>query len=603
MIRSRSQGALVVGGGVHYRTWSRAKNVEAVILTGDGRTARVVNLASEKNGYFSGLDSLGKAGDLYQYRLDNGAQWPDPASCFQPNGVHGASMVIDSDGFNWTDRNRAQPLADDLIIYEMHVGTFTPQGTFIAAIQKLDHLVALGVNCIELMPLADFPGDRNWGYDGVMLYAPSRIYGTPDDLRRFVDAAHARDLAVIVDVVYNHLGPDGNYVGCYHPGYFNPAHKTPWGDGFNFKLRAVRDFFAENAPYWIREFHVDGFRLDATHAIWDDSEPHILQEISARIHDAGGFVIAEDDRNEPALLQPSERGGFGFEGCWSDDFHHVVRVMMTRQREAYFRNFQGTSSELAETLQHGWLFRGDRKTQKGEIRGGDTAGLPPSKFVYCISNHDQTGNRAFGERLGQVADPAAYRAASALLCLVPQTPLLFMGQEWNASTPFQFFTDHNQDLGAKVTAGRRAEFGQFADFADPEKRAQIPDPQDPQTFFDSKLRWEESSRAPHSQVLELYTEFLQLRRSHPVLRSSARKEFRAVELAGGILAIVFSSDGRPRLAVLADLTGDHPAGEIPELPSKLRASWVPLLSSNEQRFGGSDELPFVVPTTLVLEAR
>ncbi len=562
---------------------------------------RTVPMRSEGDGYFAGFDEAGRAGDLYRYRI-GADHWPDPASRWQPFGVHGASMVIDSRNFRWTDGNWVPPKFDDLVIYELHVGTFTSEGTFRGAISKLDHLAALGVNAIELMPIADFPGARNWGYDGVMLYAPARVYGNPDDLRTLVDAAHARGVAVILDVVYNHLGPDGNYVGLYHRDYFHRGYKTPWGDAFNFELAPVRKLFAENAPYWMREFHVDGFRLDATHAISDSSEGHILAEIAARVQGAGGFVIAEDERNDPQLLTPAEQGGFGFDGCWSDDFHHVVRVMLTREREGYYRSFSGMPQELVETLEHGWLFRGQRETVDGERRGGATDALKPEQFVYCISNHDQVGNRAFGERLGQLTGPAAYRAASALLCLVPETPLLFMGQEWQASSPFQYFTDHADELGRNVTEGRRQEFRDFAAFSDPDSLTQIPDPQAERTFAHSTLRWDELRDEHHAQVLRLYREFLHLRRTHPALRDRSRENWRVHELDHGIIALLYGLRSQQRCLVLVDLIGGHAA---PQLDSVLRPTceWLPLLSSNEERFGGTGAPPFQPPTTLVLEPR
>ena len=601
--RVRSQGAELLDEGVRYRTWCKHEGAEALVLGDDSSVRRVIRLEAEGDGYFSGIDADGAAGDLYRYRFGDSQGWPDPASRFQPSGVHGPSMVVNPSGYRWTDDTWARPSYDDLIIYEMHVGTFTAKGTFESARDRLEHLVALGVTAIELMPLADFPGDRNWGYDGVMLYAPSRAYGTPDDLRALVDAAHALGLAVILDVVYNHFGPDGNYTGVYHDEYVNEELHTPWGAALNYAAPQVRAFFLENAPYWMREFHIDGFRMDATHEIADESERHILAEIAEAVHSLGGFVIAEDERNEPKLLTPAKRGGYGFDGAWADDFHHVVRVMLTGNREGYYANYEGTPHELAQTLTHGWLFRGQRQTTTRRTRGGDPAGLRPPQFVYCISNHDQTGNRAFGERLGHVISAAAYRAASALLCLVPQTPLLFMGQEWCASTPFQFFTDHNPELGKLVTEGRRKEFQNFAAFADPKQRDMIPDPQAMSTFADSKLRWEEMREERHAQMLLLYQEFLGLRRTHAGLRQRSSDAWLATELENGIVALLSGSAGEYRLAVLVDLVGGHDRPNLEEtrLAPGSGRDWRPILSTNEARFGGEGE-EFSVPTTLVLEA-
>lgn len=601
---ARAQGAEVTNEGVRYRTWSQHRAAAAVILDQAGTEIRVIELTSENEGYFSGLDVDGAAGDLYKYRLGGGDKWPDPVSRYQPVGVHGPSMVVDPTTFRWSDQTWNPPAYSELIIYELHVGTFTTEGTFRSAIERLEHLVGLGVTAVELMPLGDFPGDRNWGYDGVMLYAPARAFGAPDDLRALVDAAHALGLAMILDVIYNHLGPDGNYTGCYHPGYSDPELHTPWGAALNYRSAPVRAFFVENAPYWMREFHIDGFRLDATHEIVDHSDRHILAEIAENVHALGGWVIAEDERNEPQLLRPTAADGLGFDGAWADDFHHVLRVMMTGEREGYYGNYNGTSPELVQTLAHGWLFSGQAQSVSGKPRGGDPAGLAPQQFVYCISNHDQTGNRALGERLGHCVSPAAYRAASALLCLVPQTPFLFMGQEWSASTPFLFFTDHNAELGKAVTRGRRKEFRNFSAFRDPELLKTIPDPQAETTFEDSKLRWEELHQPEHAKVLLLYREFLELRQTHPAWRNRSRENYVVEELAEGIIAILFGIAGDYRCALLVDLVGGHamPNLDHPRLTPGNGRNWAPLLSSNEARFGGDKPPPFAEPTTLLLEA-
>src|SRR3954470_1060424 len=599
----RSQGAEVTKEGVRYRTWCKHTHVTVAILDDAHRVCRTIELEAEGDGYFSGVDPAGQAGDLYKYRFGDSELWPDPASGFQPAGVHGPSMVIDP-RFDWRDETWTRPQLSDLVIYEVHIGSFTPAGSFRSAIQRLPHLVALGVTAIEIMPIADFPGDRNWGYDGVMLYAPARAYGAPVDLRALVDAAHDRGIAVILDAVYNHFGPDGNYTGVFHSGYSDPGRDTPWGKALNYGCAPVRDFFIQNACYWMDEFHIDGLRLDATHSIADDSPTHILAEIAEAVQARGGFIIAEDERNEPALLQPRTRGGLGFDGVWADDFHHVVRVMLTKERESYYANFEGTSDELAQTIAHGWLFRGQTQPASGEPRGGDSLGLAPHQFTYCITNHDQVGNRAFGERLGHVITPAAYRAASALLCLVPETPLLFMGQEWSASTPFQFFTDHKGELGAAITQGRRREFQSFAAFRDPALRETIPDPQAAQTFENSKLNWDELDEPEHSRVLLLYSEFLRLRRTTPVFRSRTAESFTTADLGDGMIAILFGRAGEYEFAVVSDLVGGHPMPNMDDarLATGGGRDWQTVLSSNELRFGGDGAPPFSVPTTIAFVA-
>jgi maltooligosyltrehalose trehalohydrolase len=497
-------------------------------------------------------------------------------------------MVIDPGVHAWGDAGWLRPDFSDLIIYELHIGSFTAEGTFQSAVNKLGHLASLGINAIEIMPVADFPGDRNWGYDGVMLYAPARAYGTPADMRAFIDAAHQAGIAVILDVVYNHLGPDGNYLGLYHRDYTNEGAENPWGAALNYGVPAVRAFFLENPIYWMREFHVDGFRLDATHTVIDHSSPHLLAEIAAAVHERGGFVVAEDERNDPTVLKPRSAGGWGFDGVWADDFHHIVRVLLTGEREGYYANFRGDSNELAQTLAHGWLFRGQTQSTNGQARGGDPSLFGPRQFVYCISNHDQVGNRAFGERLHHLTSPAAYRAASALLCLVPQTPMLFMGQEWAASTPFRYFTNHKPDLGKAITSGRRREFRHFSAFRDPDALLTIPDPQKPETFHDSKLRWTELAEAGHAEMLLLYWEFIELRKTHPAFRSAMRENCMSIDLGSGIVAMLFGHAGHFNCLVLSDLEGGHDKANLdhPRLVPGAGKDWKLLLSSNDTRFGG-----------------
>lgn len=599
----RSQGAELTGQGVHYRTWCKHDRADVLIVDTTGKVLRAIPLTPEADGYFGVMDPAGRAGNLYQYRFGDSQGWPDPASRWQSSGVHGPSMVIDPTEYRWSDQSWSAPPFSQLVVYEIHLGTFTPGGTFRSAIERLDHLVSLGVNAIELMPVADFPGARNWGYDGVMLYAPARCYGHPDDLRALVDAAHARGLAVILDVVYNHFGPDGNYVSVYHGDYFDADAHTPWGAALNYAAPAVRALFLENAPYWRREFHLDGFRLDATHEIADKSTRHLLAEIAAEVHSLGGFVIAEDERNEPQLLRPPEQDGFGLDGVWSDDFHHVVHVMLTGEREGYYENFDGTARELAETLTHGWLFRGQKQRSTGAPRGGDSSGLAPEHFVFCISNHDQVGNRALGERLGHLITPAAYRAVSALLCLIPQMPLIFQGQEWSASTPFQFFTDHNPELGRLVTEGRRREFKKFAAFHDPAIRETIPDPQAASTFADSKLRWAELDEPSHAGIHLLYQECLALRRSHPAWREQSGNPVQAVALASGAVGFRVGTK-EAQCLVVSGLRGEHtlPEPEHPDLLPPNGRAWQVRLTSNDARFGGAASALPEMPATLVMEA-
>ncbi|HEY0792006.1 MAG TPA: malto-oligosyltrehalose trehalohydrolase [Chthoniobacterales bacterium] len=587
--RRFSQGAEWTGTGVSYRTWAVDKKTVAVVIVDEtGKVVRQLPLKPDGSGFYAAWDSWGKPGDLYQYEVD-GQCLPDPASRFQPQGVHGPSQVIDPAVYAWQAREWRRPDLRDLVIYELHVGTFTPEGTYAAISQHFDHLKQVGVNAIQLMPVADFPGRWNWGYDAVACYAPSRAYGTPDELRGLVDAAHGAGLAVILDVVYNHLGPDGNYLGAYAKDYFNPQHTTPWGAAFNFDAphaEAVRQFFVENPQYWLTDFHVDGFRLDATHAIPDDSPKHVIQEIAEHVQAAGALVICEDPRNDRKIILPRESGGYGCDAVWADDFHHVVRVQMTQENEGYLGYFKGTIDEIVRTINEGWLFVGQKQID-GLPRGTRGSDLPPERFVFCISNHDQVGNRAFGDRISKVVDPAAYRAASGLFLLTPYTPMLFMGQEWAASTPFLYFTDHETELGRNITQGRRKEFSQFKAFSDPVTREQIPDPQADATFQDSKLNWTEPAEGGHATVVRLYTALLQLRTRW--LGSRQRGDWHAEPIGEAALALRYDLPAGQAVLVVAQLTpvtSRLNSGAHPVLRAGNNRTWELLLSTNEVAYGG-----------------
>jgi maltooligosyltrehalose trehalohydrolase len=476
-------------------------------------------------GCFTAVLADASPGDLYAYVLDGEGPFPDPASRFQPQGVHGPSEIIDPSSFVWSDDRWTGVSIEDAVVYELHVGTFTKAGTLAAASERLPYLADLGVTVVELMPLADFPGSRNWGYDGSSLFAPSHNYGRPDDLRRFVDRAHRLGLAVVLDVVYNHFGPDGAYASVFSPFYFSARHRSPWGAAVNLDGEGadhVREFFIENALHWIHEYHFDGLRLDATHGLIDDSPRHFVAELAARVRaslsERRALLIAEDDRNLAALVRPLREDGWGLDGVWADDFHHQIRRLAAGDRDGYYEDFTGTTVDLATTIREGWFYRGQFSVHQGKPRGTAPTGVPPCRMVVCIQNHDQVGNRPFGRRLHHQIEPALYRALTALLLFTPHTPLLFMGQEWAASSPFLFFTDHNPELGRLVTEGRRAEFSRFEAFANCETRLLIPDPQALSTFERSRLAWDELTQPQHSAVLELYRALLRLRRSEIALK-------------------------------------------------------------------------------------
>jgi maltooligosyltrehalose trehalohydrolase len=590
-----SIGARPTPGGVYFRVWApSSQQVEVVVYGPDAE--RVHPLERDNEGYFSGLVEDARAGIRYKYRLDGGDTFPDPASRYQPEGVHGPSQVVDPTAFRWNDQAwRGVPLRD-LVIYELHVGSVTEQGTFDALIGRLESLRELGVTAIELMPVADFSGGRNWGYDGVDLYAPSRAYGGPEGLRRLVDAAHAANLAVILDVVYNHLGPEGNYVHAVTGGQlFTDRHCTPWGDAVDYTRRPVREFVIENALHWVHEYHVDGLRLDATHAIFDPSEPNVLQELAARVHasvpqDRHTVLVAEDERNERRLITPAEAGGMGLDGVWADDFHHQLRRLIAGDHEGYYRDYTGTSAALATTMRDGWFYQGQHSANRGGPRGTPAGDLPPPSFVHCIQNHDQVGNRALGDRLNHNVDLTVFRAASALLLVSPYTPLLWMGQEWAASSPFLYFTDHPEDLGKQVTEGRRSEFRGFSAFQDPDTWDRIPDPQSPETFLRSKLCWEERLEPPHAGVLRLYRELLALRSKDPALSNRDRKSFAAVPLGDGAIALRRDAPDGNTLLLVANFKGSLRA-DLSRHPDTTTDDRTVVLWSEAPQFGGASPEP------------
>ncbi len=573
--RNASLGATVDGSGVRFRVWAPvARQVDLALEDGCGR---VLAMQPEGEGFFETWLGSAGPGVRYRYRVDGQGPFPDPASRWQPLGVHGPSEVVDASRFTWTDQSWRGIEMKDLAIYELHVGTFTPSGSFTGVREKLPALRALGITGVELMPVADFPGRRNWGYDGVCPFAPVRCYGSPDDLRALVDAAHGLGLAVLLDVVYNHLGPDGNYLGAFSPFIDSERHRTPWGKAINLDgphSSPVRAYFIDSALHWLREYHFDGLRLDATHALCDESPRHFLAELAAQAHALPGprrLIVAEDERNLAAIVRPEHEGGMALDGVWADDFHHQVRHRLAGDSDGYFADFSGTTGDVADTIAHGFFFRGQMAPRLGRPRGSDPAGIPAERFVFCIQNHDQVGNRALGERLHHQIEPAAYRAALALLLLSPETPLLFMGQEWAASTPFLYFTDHNQELGRLVTEGRRSEFKSFAAFSSPEARVRIPDPQDEATFARSHLRWEEREREPHVRVLALVRALLDVRRH-------IRSRFRCEADAAGPATVALRYPGH---LVVVQLEA---SGSIDLSPHAGDFTWTMVLDTENRDF-------------------
>jgi maltooligosyltrehalose trehalohydrolase len=507
-------------GSVRFRLWAPAAHrVELCIASANPMR---IPLSPCDQGWFELTTDAARPRAQYCFRINDAQDVPDPASRFQPGDVHGTSELVNPAAFDWQDREWHGRPWEEAFIYELHVGAFTPAGTFSAAQERLDYLANLGITAVELMPVADFPGRRNWGYDGVFLFAPDSSYGRPEDLKEFVQSAHERGLMVLLDVVYNHFGPEGNYLRAYAPQFFTDRHRTPWGDGINFDgpdSRVVRDFFIHNALYWLTEYHFDGLRLDAVHAIVDDSTPDILTELADAVRSSvepGRHVhlILENDRNQARYLQRTERCWLkSYTAQWNDDVHHALHVLITGERDGYYSDYsERPLDQLGRCLVEGFAYQGEASNYRnGEPRGESTAGLPSAAFVSFLQNHDQIGNRAFGERVTKLADGGAVRAAAAIVLLAPSPPLLFMGEEFRAETPFLFFCDFEKDLAGAVTAGRRNEFAHFARFNDPAERARIPDPNAASTFESSRLDWSEIGQPSHRDWLRFYRSLLKLR--------------------------------------------------------------------------------------------
>ncbi len=460
------------------------------------------------------------AGSEYGYRIDGSDPLPDPRSPSQPDGPQGLSRVVDHGGFPWTDDAWRGMHLPSAVLYELHVGTFTPEGTFDAAITRLDHLVDLGITAVALLPVAEFAGARGWGYDGVDLYAPHSAYGGPDGLKRLVDACHNRGLGVVLDVVYNHLGPEGNHLGRFGP-YFTDFYATPWGQAVNYDQAGsdeVRRFAIDNALQWLREYHVDGLRLDAVHAIIDTSAVHLLEQLAAEVDELATCVgrplwlIGESDLNDPRLIRSREAAGYGLDAQWSDDFHHTIHTTLTGERDGYYEDY-GELVQLVTVLHEGWLFSGRWSDHRERTHGRPLGGLPGWRLLGYLQNHDQVGNRAVGDRISSQLSPGRCRIGAALYLLGPFVPMVFQGEEWGATSPFQYFTSHTDpELGRAVAAGRRSEFGAFG-----WKPDEVPDPQDPATFERSKLAWDEVGSDEHTALLRWYTDCIALRRRTPAL--------------------------------------------------------------------------------------
>jgi maltooligosyltrehalose trehalohydrolase len=591
-------GSEVSEDGVQFRVWAPDRRRVEVVL--ESAATRSIELTAEEGGYFSAFAPDLRASARYRFRLDGEeALVPDPASRFQPEGPHGPSEVVDPAPFQWTDGSWRGVERVGQILYEMHIGTFTKEGTWAAAQAELPALAELGVTVLEVMPIAEFPGRFGWGYDGVDWFAPTRLYGTPDDVRRFVDRAHALGLGVILDVVYNHFGPDGNYVTRFTGDYISALHVTEWGAALNFDGKnsfGVREFVVSNACYWIEEFHFDGLRLDATQSLFDASPTHIVSELATAVRRAaeprGVLLIAENETQQAKLVRPEARGGYGLDAVWNDDYHHSAMVALTGRNEAYYSDYRGTSQELLSAVKWGYLHQGQRSSWQKKPRGSPTLDCDPASFVVFLQNHDQVANSRRGQRVHQLTSPGRYRALTALTLLAPATPMLLQGQEFAASTPFLFFADHDTGLAKLVREGRATFLAQFPSLALPETPRLLDDPGSPSTFASCKLDF--SEREKHAAAYALHRDLIALRRTDPVFRIAQR----AGSVDGFVLneqafaVRVFGEEAGDRLLIVnlgRQLHFDTISDPLFAPPEG--AAWQKLLSTSDAAYGGDGTPP------------
>ena len=591
-------GAELIGKDqTHFRVWApKAREVDVVLEDSAGPKPIFCPLTSEADGYFSSAVSVG-ADSWYRFRVNGGENfYPDPASRFQPEGPHGVSCVVDPRQFRWTDTNWPGVKLKGQIIYEMHIGTFTKEGTWRAATEQLAELARIGITVIEMMPVAEFPGKFGWGYDGVDLFAPSHLYGTPDDLRTFIDRAHSLGLAVILDVVYNHFGPDGNYLGIFSDDYLVREKENEWGNAINFdgpNSGPVREFFITNGRYWIEEFHFDGFRFDATHAIRDQSTEYIIGAVGRAAREAAGsrsiLLIAENDLQEAKMAWTLTEGGDDLDGMWNDDFHHSAVVALTGRNEAYYSDYRGVPQEFISAAKYGFLYQGQALSWRKALRGTPSFGISPEAFVCFLENHDQMANTGPGQRLRFQTSPGRYRAMTALLLLGPWTPLLFQGQEFGADSPFMFFADVGDAFVRDATRKGRAEWlAPFLSLSEEEALRSLPAPDDPQVFARCKLDF--SDREKNRELYNLQIDLLKLRREDSRLRQQSSGGIDGAVLGPASFVLRYFSkenDDRLLLVNFEESRALYPASE-PLLAPPANCRWEILWTSDSLRYGGSD---------------
>jgi maltooligosyltrehalose trehalohydrolase len=580
----------VTADGVSFRVWAPKRQRVDVWLED---VEEAVSLQKDERGYFSGLLPKAETGMRYRYRLDGEGLFPDPCSRYQPEGPHGPSLIVDPRQYAWHDAEWSGVRMHGQVIYELHIGAFTPEGTFDAAVCELDRLKALGITLLEIMPVGEFPGRWNWGYDEVGLYAPAHVYGDLDAFKRFVDAAHVRGFGVILDVVYNHIGPDGNYLAAYADDYFTDRYQNDWGAAINFdgpSSREVREFFIQNACYWIGEYHVDGLRLDATQDLHDAGPMHILAELSRRTREAAGsrsiVLIGENEPQDVGLIAPLDRGGCGLDALWNDDFHHTIHVALTGRREAYYTDYRGSAQEVLSVVKRGFLYQGQRYEWQGKTRGSAVTTEPGSAFVSYIQNHDQIANHLQGERIHALTSPSRYRVMAVLMLLAPYTPMFFMGQEFAASTPFIFFADHRKDLASQVHRGRRQFLAQFPSYGSPEAQDHVPDPAEDDAFQRSKL--DPSERRRHHRDYQFHQDLLRIRREDAVIAAQRRDRLDGAVLSAEAVVVRFFGDGDGDRLLLLNWGQELPYSPAPEplLAPVPGCEWRLLWSSDHPDYGG-----------------
>jgi maltooligosyltrehalose trehalohydrolase len=583
-------GADVSGGGVHFRVWAPRRNDVDVVVEG-----QEIKLEREPGGYFSGFSEWARPGMRYGFRLDRGDRlFPDPASRYQPEGPHALSQIVDPSTYRWRDTAWRGVRIQGQIAYEMHIGTFTRSGTWKSASEVLPELADIGITLLEVMPVAEFPGTFGWGYDGVDIFAPSHLYGAPDDFRAFVERAHALGLAVILDVVYNHFGPDGNYLKEFSQDYFTDRHINEWGEPINFdgeNAGQVREFFVTNACYWIEEFHLDGLRLDATQQIFDDSADHILTAITSKVRQAAGsrsiVIIAENEPQQAQLVRSREQNGYGLDAIWNDDFHHTAHVALTGHCEAYYSDYKGSPQEFISTAKWGFLYQGQYYTWQKKTRGSYALDLEPAAFVNYIQNHDQIANSAYGARVQELTTPGRYRAITALMLLLPGTPLLFQGQEYGESSPFLYFADHNRELNLAVQRGRAEFLHQFPGIRNDGTEFAGGLPGDSNTFEKCKL--DHNKRRTNAHIVALHRDLIRLRRTDPVFRAQRSDWIHGAVIGAEAFALRFLNDSAGDRLIIVNLGSTLTLSPNPEplLAPPRTGQWKVLWCSENPRYGGA----------------